>query len=100
MHIYIIASASLGVGMSLYENKEVQATSDMDERANWLTEQLLSSKESEKLLKERLTQILSDNDRLRDRVAHLEHELLKKECQRNLERYQALIEGRGPRVDK
>ena len=64
--------------MSLYENKEVQATSDntdLDERANWLTEQLLSSKESEKRLKERLTQILSDNDRLRDRVAHLEHEL-------------------------
>ena len=79
MHIYIIASASLGVGMSLYENKEVQATSDiisdLEERANWLTEQLLSSKESEKQLKEKLAKILSDNDRLRDRVAYLEHEL-------------------------
>jgi hypothetical protein len=72
--------------MSLYENKEVQATSDLDERANWLTEQLLSSKESEKRLKERLTQMLSDNDRLRDRVAHLEHEIHQRECSMNLER--------------
>lgn len=61
------------------EDKEVQATlnaiSDLDERQIWLSEQLLSSKESEKQLKERLAQMQSDNDRLRDRVAFLEYEL-------------------------
>lgn len=85
VHIYIIASASLGVSMA--EDKEVQAAldaisaidtlslSELDERQVWLSEQLLSSRESEKQLKERLAQMQSDNDRLRDRVAYLEHEL-------------------------
>ncbi len=94
------------------EDKEVQAAldaisaidtlslSDLDERQIWLSKQLLSSKESEKQLKERLALMQSDNDRLRDRVAHLEHEIHQRECSMNLERYQALIEGRGPRVDK
>ena len=81
--------------MSDSEDKEVQAAldaisaidtlSELDEREIWLSEQLLFAKESEKQLKERLANMRSDNDRLRDRVAHLEHELLKKECQRNLE---------------
>ncbi len=69
------------------EDKEVQAAldaisaidtlslSDLDERQIWLSKQLLSSKESEKQLKERLAQMQSDNDRLRDRVAFLEYEL-------------------------
>ncbi len=67
------------------EDKEVQAAldaisaidtlSELDEREIWLSEQLLFAKESEKQLKERLANMRSDNDRLRDRVAFLEYEL-------------------------